>query len=117
MKLADAAAVFAAYGAWRATGSARAGAQLARALASDDETSRTVAGTLLARATDRALPLLRANLSQGIAVAMTLRVLADAGGREVVDEIEPYTHNSDPQIARAARDALAAARATGLGRP
>jgi hypothetical protein len=48
---------------------------------------------------------------------MTLRVLADAGGREAADEIEPYTHSNDPQVARAARDALSAARATIVDRP
>jgi hypothetical protein len=110
VKLAESAAVFAAYGAWRTTGSARAGAVVANALASTDETNRTVAGILLARASARALPLLQANLQRGVAVPLTLRVLGDIGGQDASAEIEPYTRHADPAIARAAADALSAAR-------
>jgi hypothetical protein len=74
------AAVFAAYGTWRATGASSAGRVVARALAADDETQRTSAGMLLVKSGERALPLLRDNLERGVAVAMTLRVLADIGG-------------------------------------
>jgi len=72
--------VFAAYGTWRATGVRRAGAVVARALASGDETNRTAAGMLLVKSGERALPLLRENLERGIAVPMTLEVLDDIGG-------------------------------------
>jgi hypothetical protein len=57
-----------------------AGAVVARALASDDETNRTAAGMLLVKSGERALPLLRENLERGVAVPMTLQVLADIGG-------------------------------------
>lgn len=80
MKWGESAAVFAAYGTWRATGVQRAGAVVARALASGDETNRTAAGMLLVKSGERALPLLRENLEHGIAVPMSLRVLADIGG-------------------------------------
>jgi hypothetical protein len=80
VKFGESAAVFAAYGTWRATGAQRAGAVVARALASDDETNRTAAGMLLVKSGERALPLLRQNLERGIAVKMTLRVLGDIGG-------------------------------------
>jgi hypothetical protein len=72
--------VFAAYGTWRATGAKRAGAVVARALASPDETNRTAAGMLLVKSGERALPLLRDNLERGVAVPLTLSVLADIGG-------------------------------------
>jgi HEAT repeat protein len=106
VKWGESAAVFSAYGVWRATGSARAGAVLANALASTDETSRTAAGVLLVRSSTRALPLLRENLKQGVAVALTLRLLGDIGSAEAVADIEPFTGSSDPAVARAAADAL-----------
>lgn len=109
MKLGDAATVFAAWGAWRAIGSARAGRVLAGALASSDETSRGAAGVLLARAGARSLPLLRDNLARGTAVPMTLRVLGDVGGAEATDAIKPHLDAADPAVARAAADALQAA--------
>jgi hypothetical protein len=107
VKWGESAAVFAAYGVWRATGSASAGRVLADTLASEDETSRTAAGILLVRAGARSLPLLRANLQRGMALPMTLRILGDIGGAAAQREIEPYARSQDPAIARAAADALA----------
>ena len=103
MRWGEAAAVFSAFGVWRVTGSARAGAVLARALASPDETNRTAAGMLLVRGGLRTLPLLRENLQQGVAVPLSLRVLGDIGGPEVAALIEPYRHDLDPRVADAAR--------------
>lgn len=103
MKWGEAAAISLAFGAWRLTGSVRAGTVLARALASPDETNRTAAGILLVRGGARALPLLRENLQQGVAVALSLRVLGDIGGPEAAAMIEPYQRDSDPRIAAAAR--------------
>lgn len=108
MKLAESAAVFSAYAVWRATGSARAGAVLANALSSADETNRTAAGVLLVRASTRALPLLRENLKRGVAVALSLRLLGDIGDSEAARDIEPFVGSSDPAVARAAADALKA---------
>lgn len=102
MKWGEAATVFSAFGVWRVTGSARAGAVLARALASPDETNRTAAGILLVRGGVRALPLLRENLHQGVAVALSLRVMGDIGGPEAAALIEPYQRDQDPKVAAAA---------------
>jgi HEAT repeat protein len=109
VKWGESAAVFAAWGAWRATGSRRAGAVLSEALASDDETNRTAAGILLVRSARRALPLLRENLARGVAVPMTLRLLGDIGGAEASAAIEPFAKSADPAVARAAAEALQAA--------
>ena len=99
--------MFAAYGAWRATGLQRAGAALARALASSDETNRTAAGMLLLRGGMRALPLLQNNLRQALAVPLTLRVLGDIGSPEARSAIQPFLRDADPAVARAATEALA----------
>jgi len=109
MKWGEAVGVLLAWGLWRATGAARPGAGLARALGSGDETNRTLAGMLLVRGGQRALPLLRGNLQAGLAVPMTLRVLGDIGGAEVLREIEPYRRSTDVAVSRAAADALRAA--------
>jgi HEAT repeat protein len=116
VKLAESAAVFSAYAVWRATGSARAGAVLADALASADETNRTAAGVLLVRASTRSLPLLRQNLKRGVAVALSLRLLGDIGDSEAARDIEPFVGSSDPAVARAAADALKALEANAKSR-
>lgn len=116
MKLAESAAVFSAYAVWRATGSARAGAVLADALASADETNRTAAGVLLVRASTRSLPLLRQNLKRGVAVALSLRLLGDIGDSEAARDIEPFVGSSDPAVARAAADSLKALEANAKSR-
>ena len=108
MKLGESAAVFSAYAVWRATGSARAGAVVADALDSADETNRTAAGVLLVRAATRSLPLLRVNLKRGVAVALSLRLLGDIGASEAARDVEPFIGSSDAAIARAAADALKA---------
>ena len=110
VKWGEAAAIFAAYGVWRAMGNNRAGAVVGRALASVDETNRTVAGILLVRGAARSLPLLRANLQHGLAVPMTLRILGDIGDQESARDIEPYVQSGDPATARAADAALALIR-------
>lgn len=109
MKWGEAATVFTAYGLWRATGLARAGVAVASALASADETNRTATGVLLVRAGERSLPLLQGNVVHGTAVALSLRVLGDIGGRRAAATIEPFTRSADPAIAGAAADALKAA--------
>lgn len=108
MKLGESARVFAAYGAWRLTGSPRASRALVNALASSDETNRTVAGVLLVRAGERSVPPLREALARGQAVPLALRLLGDIGACELTDEIGEYAKSEDPAIARAARDALQA---------
>jgi hypothetical protein len=109
MKWGEAVGVLLAWGLWRGTGAARPGAVLARALGSGDETNRTLAGMLLVRGGQPALPLLRGNLQAGFAVPMTLRILGDIGGAEVLREIEPYRGSADAAVSRAADDALRAA--------
>lgn len=104
MKWGEALSVAAAYGWWRAVGSNRAGAVLARALAAADETIRTAAGMLLLRGGPRALPLLRDNLERGIAVPLSLRLLGDLGGTESASLIEPFLRHANPAIAAAAAD-------------
>jgi HEAT repeat protein len=108
MKLGEAAWLFSAYAAWRATGAPRAGRVVLKVLSSPDETNRTAAGVLLARAGRRALPLLHEALGRKEVGPMTLRVLGEVGDASVRADLEPHLSSSDPRIARAAQDALRA---------
>jgi len=110
VKWGEAAGVLLAWGVWRPTGLASAGRVVARALASSDETTRTLSGVLLVRGGARALPLLRTNLQGGVAVPMTLRVLGDVGGAEALHEIEPHLKSTNAAVAHAATDAMRAAQ-------
>ena len=111
MKLGQSAAMFAAGAAWSTVGLRSAGRVLCDGLASNDETVRTIAGILLVRAGARSRQLLSDALAGAAPgdVPMLLRILGELGEAASDPEIERYTHNSDPEIAQAARDALRAA--------
>ena len=109
MKRLRALALFPAYVVWRALRLRVAGAALAGALASGDETTRLVAGTLLVRSGAQALPLLKANLERDLALAMSLGVLGDIGGAEALALIDGYLGHADARVATAAAQARRAA--------
>lgn len=102
-------ALFPAYVVWRAARLRLAGAALASALASGDETTRLVAGTLLVRAGSQALPLIKTNLERGLALEMSLGLLGDIGGVEALALIDGYLAHADASVAAAAAQARRAA--------
>lgn len=110
MRVAEAAKLFSASAVWRATGAARAGRELVRGLRSADENCRLIAGTLLVKGGSQAASLLRAELRSRRPTPLILRVIGDAGARELAAEIESFAGDADPQLASAARDALQALR-------
>ncbi len=91
---------------WRLTGSPRLGGMLIRALSSENENLKNIAGILLVRAGKRAEPLLQDALHRRENLPMTLCLLADLGGRMVEKEIQPFSTDRDPKVAEAARQAL-----------
>ena len=101
-----AARIFLLYGIWRATGLASAGRALVHALASADENVRTIAGMLLVRGHDRAVPLLRESLARRESLPMALAILGDIGDRQCEPDIVPFAEDRDPEVSKAARDAL-----------
>lgn len=91
---------------WAATGSTTAGRALVDALETPDETLRTMAGIFIARGGAKAVPLLREALGRRRSVPTVLTLLGDVGGGAVASDIEPFRDDPDPDVARAARDAL-----------
>lgn len=106
MKIRAAARLFASKAVWGVTGMDAAGRVLVEALASEDEDVRTIAGILLTKAGRRAEPLLGEALKDGRHVPMVISVLGSIGDPDVVSDLRPFARSDDPEVARAARDAI-----------
>lgn len=106
MELADVARLYASNTVWRTTGAHPAGRALIRALGSKDESQRALAGMFLVQAGGRAVPLLQEALTNHEHVPIVLTILADIGDRRFEPLVRGYTQDADPQVARAAKDAL-----------
>lgn len=91
---------------WSATGLRSAGKRLVDALGSEHEDVRSLAGRSLVQARARAEPLLEEALARGENVPLVLTVLGDIGDPESAPLIARYREDPDPQVARAACDAL-----------
>lgn len=106
MNIAKAAQLFVSKAVWNVTGLDAAGRALVHALDSDDENVWTIAGMFLVQAGKRAEPLLKEALDEGQHLPMVINVLGSIGDPEVVSALRPFTRNSDPEIARAAQEAI-----------
>ena len=91
---------------WTATGRRSAGRGLVKALGSTDEGERTVAGMLLVQGGKRAEPLVAEAIRRREHLPMVLLIAADIGASSLQPEMRRLTTDSDPDVARAARDAL-----------
>jgi len=91
---------------WTATGSRSAGRALVRALGSTDEGERTVAGMLLVQGGRRAEPLVAEAIRRREHLPIVLLIAADIGASSLEPELRRLTTDPDPEIARAAHDAL-----------
>ncbi len=92
--------------AWRVTGIRAAGRPLVDALGSTDEDVRTIAGMLLVKAGKSAEPLLTEALARRENLPMVLSVLADIGDPDVESQIQSFSSDTDPEVSRAAKEAL-----------
>jgi hypothetical protein len=106
MDVIGAARLFACHALWRATRMKSAGRVLVQALGSDDENIRTIAGMFLVRAGVRSEQLLQEALDRRENLPIVLAILADIGNRRFEPELRQFTEDEDPQVAKAARDAL-----------
>ncbi len=86
---------------WKAPGRA-----LVRELGSPDEDLRTIAGMFLVRAGRQSEALLEEALHRRQNLPWVLSVLADIGDRKFEPELRQFARDIDPEVARAARDAL-----------
>lgn len=107
MGVATAAKLFLYRSLWRGTGSRTAGRSLLDALDSDDETARTLAGMFLVQGGRRAVPLIEEALHKREHLPIALTIAGDLGEPELEAELRRYSDDPDPEVARAARDALA----------
>ncbi len=91
---------------WRVTGLNAAGRVLLRALGSPNENVRTTAGMFLVKVGKKSEPLLLEALHRRESLPLVITILADIGSRQLEPEIRELSHDQDPQVARAAEDAL-----------
>jgi hypothetical protein len=98
--------LFASYAIWRVTGARSAGRILVRALGSNNETLRTIAGMLLVRGGKKSEPLLQEALDKRENLPVALTIIGSIGDREFEPEIRRLSQDPDPDVAKAAKDAL-----------
>lgn len=98
--------VVASQAAWRITGLDVLGRSLVRALDSEDETCRTIAGMCLTRAGERAEHLLLEALPQCNDVALVISVLGGIGDPKLVSYLQPFRKSSDQAVSEAAAEAI-----------
>jgi len=91
---------------WALTGSRAAGRALVEALGSTDEVERTVAGMLLVKRGQRAEPLVTEAIRRRQHLPVVLLIAGDIGASGLEPELRRLTTDPDPDVARAARDAL-----------
>jgi hypothetical protein len=91
---------------WTGTGLRPAGRALVEALGSEDDGVRTVAGMLLVQSGKRAEPLVADALRRRQHLPMVLLIAGDIGAVGLEGELRRFTADPDPQVAKAARDAL-----------
>ena len=108
MPLSGAARLFLDNALWRLSGWRAAGRRLVEALGSEDENVRTIAGMFLVKAGGKAKPLLEEALAKRQSLPLVLTILGDIGDRQSAAKLRPFTQDPDPQVAKAAQDALKA---------
>lgn len=106
MRIAEAARLFGYRTLWRTVGLHTAGEGLLRALGSEDEDLRTLAGMFLVQGGERSVPLLQRALESRENLALVLSILGDIGDPEIAPQLERFSQDPDIEVARAARDAL-----------
>jgi hypothetical protein len=94
------------YLAWRWLGAAGGGRSLLRSLGSSNENVHVLAGMLLVRAGIKSEPLLIEALQRRENLPSVIPILTDIGSRRSEPEIRRLSEDLDPQVARAAQDAL-----------
>ena len=91
---------------WRMLGIRSIGRILVRALGTKDEQVRMIAGMMLVKGGKKSEPLLQEALARRENVPVVLTVLASIGDPAVEPQLRRFAYDNDPQISKAARDAL-----------
>jgi HEAT repeat protein len=106
MRVVSTASVLASGLLWKTVGLRSAGRALIRALDSEIEDVRTIAGMSLVQAGERSTPLLCEALDRGEHRALVLTMLGDIGDPGTGPAIERFLADPDREVAVAAREAL-----------
>jgi hypothetical protein len=104
--------LFALKSVWNTTGLQSAGRALVDALDSPDDGVRTVAGMFLVQAGKRAEPLIEDAIRLRKNLPTMLLIVGDIGAVRFEPQLQSFTTDTDPQVAKAARDALRTLAAT-----
>src|SRR5712692_6982049 len=104
MQVLRAAGLFAANSIWRMTGSQTAGRTLLNALAASDPNLRTIAGILLVRGGQKAVPLIEEAIQRQLNLPQVLVMAGDIGDKKLEPELQKFTAHPDPQESREGRD-------------
>ena len=106
MSVMDAARLFALKSVWRTTGLQSAGRALLNALDSPNEDVRTIAGMFLVQGGKQAEPLVEEGIKRRLNLPMTLVIAGDIGAVSLKPELQRFTSDPDPAVAKAAKDGL-----------
>src|SRR5260370_37243378 len=106
MQVLRAAGLFAANSIWRVTGSQTAGRTLVNALAASDSNLRTIAGMLIVRGGQKAVPLIEEAIHRQLNLPQVLVMEGDVGAKQLQPQLQNVTGHPTPQISRATRDGL-----------
>ncbi len=106
MDLLGAARVLASRALWTKVGLRPAGRHLVRALSSEDEDVRTLAGMSLVQAGARSEVLLEEALERREQVRLVLTLLGDIGDPACQPLLERYARDPETEVASAAQEAL-----------
>lgn len=101
---------------WRATGFSSAGRAVLQALEHPDPNVRTIAGMYVVRAGTKAAPLLLEAVAARRSLPMVATIMGDIGDPRLRPILTKLTNDRDPDVARAAHDALRALQAGAAGR-
>jgi hypothetical protein len=102
----QAARLFALKSLWNAAGLRMAGRALIDALGSQDDDVRTLAGMFLVQSGKRAEPLIAEAIARREHLPIVLVIASDIGASALEPELRRFTTDPDPNVARAAHDAL-----------
>ena len=91
---------------WTSTGCRSAGHALVKALGSTDEDERVIAGVLLVQGGKRAEPLVADAIRRREHLPIVLLIAADLGASGLEPDLRHLSTDPDPDVARAASDAL-----------
>jgi hypothetical protein len=91
---------------WRGTGSLWAGSRIVARLAADHASVRSVAGILLVRGGDEAVPLVHHAIQRKVNLPHTLVVAGTLGAESLRSELEKFRTDENPAVAAAAEEGL-----------